>query len=100
MTADELIRSLRERLAPTIGESAHFEARLLAEAALHTGDPVRVEDAITHPAVEAEVLERVRIRARAHAPRVETPDQIAALYAEWIIPLSRKIQVHGLLAHG
>ena len=70
------------------------------QSALHTGDPVRVEDAITHPAVEAEVLERVRIRARAHAPRVETPDQIAALYAEWIIPLSRKIQVHGLLAHG
>jgi hypothetical protein len=31
---------------------------------------------------------------------VETPDQIVALYAEWIIPLSRKIQVHGLLAHG
>lgn len=67
-------------------------------AALRTGDPVRVEDAITNPAVEAEVLARVLARARETAPRVETPGQIAALYAEWIIPLSRKIQVHGLLA--
>lgn len=67
------------------------------QAALRTGDPARVEQAITHSAVEAEVLARVRTRARERAPRVETPEQIAALYAEWIIPLSRKIQVHGLL---
>lgn len=66
--------------------------------ALLTGDSVRVEEAITNPAVEAEVLARVRMRARNGAPRIETPEQVAALYAEWIIPLSRKIQVHGLLA--
>jgi chorismate mutase len=68
------------------------------QAALHAGDPIRVEAAITNPAVEAEVRVRVLTRARQNAPRKETPDQIAALYAEWIIPLSRKIQVHGLLA--
>jgi chorismate mutase len=68
------------------------------QAAIDTGDPVRVEAAITHSSVEAEVLARVRSRALVGAPRQETPDQIAALYANWIIPLSRKIQVHGLLA--
>jgi chorismate mutase len=68
------------------------------KAAIHTGNPARVEDAITNPAVEAEVLSRVCARARQRAPRPETPAQVAALYANWIIPLSRKIQVHGLLA--
>ena len=68
------------------------------QSAIRTGNPARVEDAITNPAVEADVLARVRLRARERAPQMETPDQIAALYAEWIIPLSRKIQVHGLLA--
>lgn len=67
-------------------------------AAVLTGNPRRVEAAITNPAVEAEVLARVLQRARHGAPRAETPAQVAALYAEWIIPLSRKIQVHGLLA--
>ena len=66
-------------------------------AALRTGDPARVEQAITIPAVEAEVLARIRTRAREQASRVETPDQVAAIYSEWIIPLSRKIQVHGLI---
>lgn len=68
------------------------------QAAIRTGDPVRVEQAITHPAVEAEVLARVEKRARKNAPRPELSGRIAALYADWIIPLSRKIQVHGLLA--
>ncbi len=67
-------------------------------AALRTGIPTRVEAAITNPAVEEEVLARVRARAAAQAPRPDLPGRVATLYAEWIIPLSRKIQVHGLLA--
>ncbi len=68
------------------------------QEALRSRDPVRVEQAITHPAVEADVLDRVDRRARQKAPRPDVPARIAALYAEWLIPLSRKIQVHGLLA--
>lgn len=68
------------------------------QAAIRTRAPDQVEAAITNAGVEAEVLARVRARAAAGAPRPETPGQVAALYAEWIIPLSRKIQVHGLLA--
>lgn len=66
-------------------------------AALATRDPAQVEAAITFPAVEAEVLARVRARA-AGAGRPDLPERIAGVYADWLIPLSRKIQVHGLLA--
>jgi chorismate mutase len=68
------------------------------QAAIRTGDPGQVEHAITNAAVEAEVLTRVLARAAERAALPATPDRIAALYASWIIPLSRKIQVHGLLA--
>ena len=66
--------------------------------AVRSGDPARVEAAITNAAVEADVLARVDKRARKNDPPAGTPGQIAALYADWLIPLSRKIQVHGLLA--
>ena len=68
------------------------------QAALRTGNPAQVEEAITNSAVEEEVLARVRTRAAERAPRPDTSGRIVSLYAEWIIPLSRKIQVHGLLA--
>ena len=93
-----------DALARRLALSVHVATRkreALPEAlqtAMLTGDPVCVENAITHPAVETKVLARVRNQAREAAPRVETPDQLCALYSEWIIPLSRKIQVHGLLA--
>lgn len=68
------------------------------QAAIRTGDPARVEAAITNAAVEADVLARVDQRARKNGPAAGTAARIVALYADWLIPLSRKIQVHGLLA--
>jgi CII-binding regulator of phage lambda lysogenization HflD len=68
------------------------------QAALGTGDPARVEDAITNLAVEAGVIARVETRARKNGADAETVRRLAALYADVLIPLSRKIQVHGLLA--
>lgn len=92
--------ALARRLALAVHVATRKREALPAalQAALLTHDPVRVEDAITNSAVETEVLARVRSRARTGAVRHETPDQIAGLYEKWIIPLSRKIQVHGLLA--
>ena len=93
-----------DALARRLALSVHVATRkreAIPEAlqiAIQTGEPARVEQAITNAAVEAEVLARVQSRAVEHAPRKETPDQIANLYIEWIIPLSRKIQVFGLLA--
>ncbi len=66
------------------------------QAALASRDPAQVEAAITFPAVEEEVLARVRARA-AGVGRPDLPERIAGVYADWLIPLSRKIQVHGLL---
>lgn len=66
--------------------------------AIESGNPRRVESAITNSAVEDDVLARVRSRAAGQSECSGLPNRLAALYAEWIIPLSRKIQVHGLLA--
>ncbi len=44
------------------------------------------------------MLARIRGRVEARSPDPALPGRVAGLYADWIIPLSRKIQVHGLLA--
>ncbi len=93
-----------DALARRLALSVHVATRKLEalpealQSAIRSGDPARVEQAITHPAVEAEVVARVQNRASARAANPEIPARIGRLYAEWIIPLSRKIQVHGLLA--
>ena len=68
------------------------------QTALGTGDPARVENAITNLSVEAGVLARVEARARKNGADADTVRRLAVLYADVLIPLSRKIQVHGLLA--
>lgn len=68
-------------------------------APLEARDPAALEEAITNHAVEAEVIARTLGTSREqHACEPDVPERIARLYAEWIIPLSRKIQVHDLLA--
>ena len=78
------------RKRESIPESLH--------AAIQTGRPEIVERAITNAAVEEDVLARVRSLAAAASAGPGLPDTLASLYADWIIFLSRKIQVHGLLA--
>lgn len=94
-----------DAIAHRLALSVHVAARKreaipqALQAALATGEPLQVERAITHPAVEEEVIARVQALAAARAPHSEIPARVAAIYADWIIPLSRKIQVCGLLAH-
>ncbi len=94
------LNALARRLSLSIHVATRKREALpeVLQTAVRTGDPGRVERAITNAAVEAEVLARVGQRAERQAPRADTPGQIVALYAEWLIPLSRKIQVHGLLS--
>ena len=94
------LNSLARRLALSIHVATRKREALPAalQAALGTGDPVRVEDAITNLAVEAGVIARVEARARKNGADEETVRRLADLYARVLIPLSRKIQVHGLLA--
>ena len=76
MTADELIRSLRERLASAIGESARFEARLLAEAALHTGERLS-------PFSKRSVTEAERTFAETMAERRRQGEPLQYILGEW-----------------
>ena len=93
-----------DALSRRLALSIHVATRKLEavpaalQAAINARDPALTERHITFPAVEQTVLDRVNAHARLHAPRPETPDRIARLYSAWIIPLSRKIQVAGLLA--
>ena len=94
------LNSLARRLALSIHVATRKREALpdALQAAIGTRDPAQVEQAITNLAVEAGVVARVETRALKCAAPVETIRQIARLYTDWIIPLSRKIQVHGLLA--
>ena len=92
------LNSLARRLALSIHVATRKREALpeALRAALHSGDPAHVEAAITNLAVETDVIARVEKRARKNGAAPETLRQLADLYANWIIPLSRKIQVHGL----
>lgn len=66
-----------------------------------TRDAAGLEQAITQPAVEEQVIARAvklaRERRAAGVP-ANFPDRVAAIYREWIIPLARRVQVETLLA--
>ncbi len=101
MAADTAcLDALVRRLALSVHVATHKRNAIpeTLHTAIQSGEAAQVEEAITHPAVEVEVLARIRTRALAEGATEPTPNQIAALYEDWIIPLSRKIQVHGLLA--
>ena len=101
LTADTAcLNSLARRLALSIHVATRKREALpdALLAAIGTRDPVLVEQAITNLAVETGVVARVEARARKCAVPDDTIRKVACLYTDWIIPLSRKIQVHGLLA--
>jgi len=64
---------------------------------LQNRDPLQMEEAITNHAVEAEVIARILDMTREQHGSAELPQRISRLYETWIIPISRKIQVHDLL---
>ncbi|MFA7174135.1 MAG: hypothetical protein WC340_12140 [Kiritimatiellia bacterium] len=66
-------------------------------AAIEQGDPVLLEAAITNQAVETEVIKRTLEMTREQLGSDELQHKVAKLYSEWVIPISRKIQVHDLL---
>ncbi len=65
---------------------------------LQNRDPAQMEEAITNHAVEAEVIKRILDMTREQHASAGLPQKISRLYESWIIPISRKIQVHDLLA--
>jgi chorismate mutase len=65
---------------------------------LQNRDPAQMEAAITNHAVEADVIARVLEMTRDQQASADLSERISRLYELWIIPISRKIQVHDLLA--
>lgn len=65
---------------------------------LQNRDPAQMEEAITNHAVEADVIARILAMTRKQHASADLPNKISQLYSAWIIPISRKIQVHDLLA--
>ena len=65
---------------------------------LERRDPVQLEEAITNHTVEEAVIRRTLATTMERDASPELAQRIAVLYEKWIIPLSRKIQVHKLLA--
>ena len=65
---------------------------------LENRDPVQLEEAITNHTVEEAVIRRTLATTMERDASPEFAQRIAVLYEKWIIPLSRKIQVHKLLA--
>ena len=64
---------------------------------IELGDPILLEAAITNQAVENEVIKRTLEMTRGQLCGDDIQQKVAKLYTEWIIPVSRKIQVHDLL---
>jgi chorismate mutase len=65
---------------------------------IELGDPIMLEAAITNQAVENEVIKRTLEMTRGQLCGNEIQQKVAQLYTEWVIPISRKIQVHDLLS--
>ena len=72
-----------------------------AESVTGHRDAAGLEQAITQPAVEEQVIARALTIARELSSSdlsANFPDTVAAIYREWIIPLARRVQVEALLA--
>ena len=65
---------------------------------LQSRDPDLLEKAITNHTVEADVIARILGMSREQHACGELSEKIARIYETWVIPTSRKIQVHDLLA--
>ena len=81
--------------AKAAGQSPQFRALVAAR------DAAGLEQAITQPAVEEQVIARALTIARELSSSdlsANFPDTVAAIYREWIIPLARRVQVEALLA--
>ena len=96
---DAVCRRVRVALeiarAKAAGQTPHFQSLVAAR------DAAGLEQAITQPAVEEQVIARARTAARElcnPALATDFPDLIAGIYRDWIIPLARRVQVETLLA--
>ena len=91
-------------LVQRLNLSVHVAALKIEEmpealrAPLALRDPALLENAITNHTVENEVIVRILEMSRESRADNDLSQKIADIYEKWVIPVSRKIQVHDLLA--
>ncbi|CAK9162960.1 unnamed protein product [Ilex paraguariensis] len=91
---------------------AKFQASLdVYEAAIRAQDRAQLMDFLTYPAVEEAIKKRVEMKTRTHGQEVAInngedgadpvykikPSLVADLYGDWIMPLTKEVQVEYLM---
>lgn len=88
-----------------VAESKFRHPTEVLRDALKAQDPAQLLSAITDDSVERQVLERVSAKAGAYTAELNrtamsptvSPEVIAGIYRDWIIPLNKDVQVQYLL---
>lgn len=102
-----LLQSLSKRIhyGKFVAEAKFRSARKALLPLVRAGDRAGLMAAVTNPEVEAQVLKRVEAKAEAFAREFDAgrgrykipPGVIRGVYAKWIIPLNKEVQVMYLL---
>ena len=87
----------RFRFASRVIARKRVEQAPALRAAAQTGDPAKVEQALLNAAVEQRVLERAQAYAQREGLSEQLAKQVSWLYRDYLLPISRLIQVHLVL---
>ena len=87
----------RFRFAARVIARKRVEQAPALRAAAETGDPAKVEAALLNEAVEQRVLERAQAYALREGLTEQHAKQLSWLYRDYLLPVSRLIQVHLVL---
>lgn len=92
-----------------VAEAKFRESPELFESAIRSQDEEALMRIITYEAVEEKVQKRVEEKAKTYGQEIDAnarnpvpqykiePSQVAHLYGEWVMPLTKKVQVRYLL---
>ncbi|HBA82483.1 MAG TPA: chorismate mutase [Verrucomicrobia bacterium] len=101
-----LLQALSKRIhyGKFVAESKYRDREEVLKPLIQAMDREALAKAITDEAVEAQVLERVRLKAQTYGHQLGggqnefrvTPEVVQRIYAEWIIPLNKQVQLEYL----
>eukprot|EP00262_Sarcandra_glabra_P004528 TRINITY_DN1560_c0_g3_i3.p1 TRINITY_DN1560_c0_g3~~TRINITY_DN1560_c0_g3_i3.p1 ORF type:complete len:120 (+),score=25.20 TRINITY_DN1560_c0_g3_i3:1-360(+) len=111
--SDRAMRTLSKRFhyGKFIAKAAFLASADIYEAAIRAQDGSQLMHLLTYEAVEATVKERVEIKTRIYGQEVKVdqekdgssptykikPSLVADIYGDWIMPLTKEVQVEYLL---
>lgn len=97
--------SRRVHYGKFVAESKYRDNPDVFRPLIAAGDRAGLLKAITHPEVEQRLLARIRIKASTYGQDVSgdtpnrnlDPETVLTLYADWIVPLNKQVQIDYLL---